>query len=217
MEGSVDYALARKKMIDTQLVPRGITDLRVLEVMSRLPRHKFVDEALHGQAYDDNPLPIGLGQTISQPYIVALMTQELKLKPEDIVLEIGTGSGYQTAILADLCEHVYSIERLPELKIRARRILDELKLFNVSLKTGDGTLGWPEHAPYDAIIVTAASPRVQETLVEQLAVGGRLLIPVGDRGVQRLKRFIRTPGGLDEDDFGGCRFVALIGQEGWEG
>jgi len=213
----VDYALARKKMIDTQLVPRGITDLRVLEVMSRLPRHKFVDEALHGQAYDDNPLPIGLGQTISQPYIVALMTQELQLKPEDVVLEIGTGSGYQTAILADLCEHVYSIERLPELKIRARRILDELKLFNVSLKTGDGTLGWPEHAPYDAIIVTAASPRLQETLVEQLAVGGRLVIPVGDRGVQRLKRYIQTPNGLDEDDFGGCRFVALIGQEGWEG
>ncbi len=217
MVSTVDYALARQKMIDTQLVVRGITDLRVLEVMSRLPRHLFVDEALQGQAYDDNPLPIGLGQTISQPYIVALMTQELRLKPDDIVLEIGTGSGYQTAILADLTEHVYSIERLPELRIRARRILDELKLFNVSLKTGDGTLGWPEQAPFDAIIVTAASPDVPRALTEQLAVGGRLVIPVGDRGVQRLKRFIRTPSGLDEDDFGGCRFVALIGQQGWEG
>ena len=211
----MDYTLARKRMVESHLAARGITDHRLLEVMGRLPRHLFVDEALQTQAYDDNPLPIGQSQTISQPYIVALMTQALMLKETDVCLEIGTGSGYQTAILASMCDHVFSIERIGDLMVRARRVLDELKLFNVTLKMDDGTLGWPDKGPFDAIIVTAAGPSIPQALVDQLVIGGRMVIPVGDRGVQRLKRVIRTPNGLDEDDFGGCRFVALIGEQGW--
>jgi protein-L-isoaspartate(D-aspartate) O-methyltransferase len=211
----VDLKKAREKMVREQLVPRGIKDKRVLMAMGAVPRHVFVDEALWGEAYNDNPLPIGEKQTISQPYIVALMTEALELTGRERVLEIGTGSGYQAAILAELVQKVFSIERIRPLYQRARRILDQLKYFNVVLKIYDGTLGWPEESPFDAIIVTAASPDVPVPLLDQLAVGGRMVIPVGDRYTQSLKRFIKTEKGYEEEDLGGVRFVSLIGEHGW--
>lgn len=204
-------------MVDTQIVGRGIVDPRVIKAMKKVPRHCFVEEGLYGQAYGDYPLPIGEKQTISQPYIVALMTEALRLTGTDRVLEIGTGSGYQTAVLAELAYKVYSVERINNLAIKARGILDKLGYRNIIIKFGDGTLGWKEHAPYEAIIVTAGAPKIPEALLEQLADGGRLVIPVGDRFSQYLTRMTKKGDEFKRDDLGGVRFVSLIGKNGWEG
>ena len=209
----------RKKMVDSQIRSRGIRDERVLEAMEKVPRHFFIEEGLQDQAYSDHPLPIGERQTISQPYIVALMTEALALTGTEKVLEIGTGSGYQAAVLAELADRVFSTERLPRLADRARKILYALRYSNVLIKVGDGTQGWSEEAPFDGIIVTAGAPKVPKPLVQQLAVGGRLVIPVGDRYSQNLLRVVRLsedPGDVDEEDLGGCRFVDLIGEHGWK-
>ncbi|MEE9615155.1 MAG: protein-L-isoaspartate(D-aspartate) O-methyltransferase, partial [Thermodesulfobacteriota bacterium] len=182
-------------MVETQLVPRGIKQPEVLHAMGAVPRHLFVEEGLESQAYADFPLPIGEGQTISQPFIVAYMTEALKLKGTEKVLEVGTGSGYQCAVLALVAERVFSIERISTLASRARRLLDELHCTNVVIEVGDGTLGLPREAPFDGIIVTAGSPEIPETYVEQLAPGGRLIIPVGGEFVQELVRVTRTAKG----------------------
>ena len=203
-------------MVATQIEARGIHDHRVLEAMRKVPRHLFVGEALDYQAYGDFPLPIGEGQTISQPYIVAEMTQALELNKDDRVLEIGTGSGYQTAILAELAFRVYTIERVRELFIKARKLLDQLRYHNVIAKCSDGTLGWPDESPFDAIIVTAGAPEVPKKLVQQVRIGGRIVIPVGDRWSQTLLQVRRQPDGIHETDLGGCRFVKLIGENGWK-
>lgn len=211
----MDYEKSRKNMVETQLSSRGISDKRVLEVMGKVPRHLFVEEALISQAYNDHPLPIGQKQTISQPYIVALMTQALMLKKDDRVLEIGTGSGYQTAILAELADKVYSIERIRELSQKARKVLDELGYFNVLYKVGDGSKGWKEYAPFDAIMATAGAPDVPQPLVDQLAMDGRLVVPVGDRYSQELIVVERIKEGILKTNLGGCRFVDLVGEYAW--
>jgi len=210
----------RMRMVETQIKARGIRDERVLKAMETIPRHLFVDEGLIEQAYSDSPLPIGEHQTISQPYIVALMTEALELKGGEKVLEIGTGSGYQTAILADLADRVFSIERVASLAARARKILDKLNFYNVAIRVGDGSYGWREESPFDGIIVTAAAPDVPRHLLDQLAVGGRMVIPIGGREVQTLYQLIRSrenPQEIIKEDLGGCRFVSLIGESGWKG
>ena len=210
-----DFSKARLKMVEEQLIARGIKDPRVIAAMKKVPRHLFVEEALQSQAYSDHPLPIGEKQTISQPYMVALMTEALQLKGNEKVLEIGSGSGYQTAVLAELAEKVFSVERIRSLAIRARNLLISLGYFNVEIKIFDGTYGWEEMGPYDAIIVTAGAPDIPQPLIDQLAVGGRLVIPVGDASVQDLFRVTRTEEGIKKEDLGGCRFVKLIGKHGW--
>ncbi|QQR82079.1 MAG: protein-L-isoaspartate(D-aspartate) O-methyltransferase [Deltaproteobacteria bacterium] len=212
----MDFHIARKKMVNEQLLARGISDPHVIEVMSRTPRHEFVDSGMTNQAYQDHPLNIGLKQTISQPHIVAFMTQALELTGQEKVLEIGTGSGYQTAILSQLTKKVYSIERLTSLSNKARRTFYRLGLLNITLRIGDGTLGWPEESPYDAIIVTAASPHVPEAYLNQLAEGGRLVIPVGSEEVQTLIRIRKKSGRLEQEKLTECRFVKLVGQYGWQ-
>ncbi len=209
------YTVERHRMVDTQIKLRGIADSRVLAAFRRVPRHRFVPEYLWDQAYNDYPLPIGEDQTISQPYMVALMTEALELRETDRVLEIGAGSGYQAAILAELAAAVYTIDRLESLAQVAERALHSLGYRNVKVRVGDGTLGWPDEAPFDAIIVTAGAPQVPRPLTEQLTLGGRLVIPVGDQYSQTLTRVRRTPGGLKYEDLGGCRFVRLIGKYGW--
>lgn len=206
----------REKMVSTQIEARGIHDHGVLEAIRKVPRHLFIGEALQDQAYGDFPLPIGEGQTISQPYIVAEMTQALELNKDDRVLEIGTGSGYQTAILAELAFRVYTIERVRELFVRARKLLDQLGCHNVVAKCSDGTVGWPDESPFEAIIVTAGAPEVPEKLVQQLTIGGRLVIPVGNRFSQTLLKLRRDEDGVHKTDLGGCRFVKLIGEHGWK-
>ncbi len=206
-------------MVETQIKARGISDPRVLKAMETIPRHLFVDEGLIEQAYYDSPLPIGEHQTISQPYIVALMTQALELKGRERVLEIGTGSGYQTAVLAYLVDRVFSIERIASLAACARKILDALNFYNVAIRVGDGSYGWREEAPFDGIIVTAAAPDVPRYLIDQLAVGGKMVVPVGGRDVQTLYRITRSPENpqdVIQEDLGGCRFVSLIGESGWK-
>lgn len=210
------YKIARQRMLETQLIPRGIKDKRVLDAVRKVPRHLFVDEAFYGQAYGDFPLPIGEEQTISQPFMVAVMTEALELKGDERVLELGTGSGYQTAILAELCHKVFSIERISSLAGRARKVLDKLGYGNVLVKIGDGTLGWKEEAPFDAIIVTAGAPEIPQPLTEQLKIGGRLVIPVGGEFMQSLIRVRKTEKGIEKEDMGGCRFVKLIGEHGWK-
>ena len=210
-----DYRAARLKMVEQQLRPRNIKDEGVLAAMGRVPRHRFVPEKSRFEAYEDYPLPIGQGQTISQPYIVALMTQALRLTGAEKTLEIGTGSGYQTAILAELSKTVYSVERIHVLVEHAETLLRELGYQNVFCKAFDGTLGWPEEAPFDAIMVTAAGPRVPPPLIDQLAEGGRLVIPVGNRSDQDLIRLTKRDGQVDQENLGGCRFVDLIGVHGW--
>ena len=213
----VNFEIARKRMVQEQLVARGITTPHLLDVFQKIPRHLFVQEAMAVQAYSDGPLPIGEKQTISQPYIVALMTDLLELTSKDHVLEIGTGSGYQTAILASLVRRVWTIERIRPLAMQARKVLDTLHLLNVNIKVGDGTLGWPEEGPFDAILVTAGAPAVPETLAAQLAPGGRLVIPVGDEANQTLLRIRKSADGTLSQETGiGCRFVPLIGQQGWQ-
>jgi protein-L-isoaspartate(D-aspartate) O-methyltransferase len=212
----VNYERARARMVEEQLVGRGVSDPRVIAVMATLERHRFVDEALRDRAYDDKPLPIGERQTISQPYMVALMTQALELRGGERVLEIGTGCGYQTAVLAELAATVFSIERLSVLATRARDVLDELGYHNVAIRVGDGTLGWKEEGPFDAIVVTAGTPQVPRPLVEQLASPGRLVFPIGEEDLQTLVRIRKDTDGLREEYFGDCRFVKLVGRYGWE-
>jgi protein-L-isoaspartate(D-aspartate) O-methyltransferase len=208
------YERQRRQLIET-IRDRGIEDLEVLRVFDLVPRHLFVPDAVEHRAYEDAPVPIGFGQTASQPSLQALYLQTLKLQPTDKVLEIGTGSGYQTALLAHLVQHVYSVERLHELSARARTVLDSLRFTNIALLVGDGTIGWSRYAPYDAILVGAASPGVPQALLDQLAVGGRMLIPVGDRNEQILTLFERTPDGFHREDITACTFVPLLGRFGW--
>jgi len=216
----MNFEFARKKMVQEQIVGRGVTDRRVLDTMLKVPRHIFVQEAMALQAYSDSALPIGEKQTISQPYMVALMTELLELTGKEKVLEIGTGSGYQTAILAMLANRVYTAERIRPLALRARKCLDSLKLFNVMLRINDSDgspIGWEEEAPFDAIIVTAGAPSIPEVLVEQLALGGRMVIPVGGESEQRLIRIIKNHDGTVETAACvDCRFVPLIGRQGWQ-
>jgi protein-L-isoaspartate(D-aspartate) O-methyltransferase len=211
-----DFALARRRMVQEQLVARGIKDKRVLDAMMKVPRHLFVEEGLWHQAYGDFPLPIGQGQTISQPYIVALMTEALQLTGDEKVLEIGTGSGYQGAILAELTNQVFSIERISSMASKARKILDELGYAHVLIRVSDGTLGWQEEAPFAGIIVTAGAPETPPTLVQQLEVRGRLVIPVGNEYSQTLLKVVKQEKGYKEEDLGGVRFVKLIGDHGWK-
>jgi protein-L-isoaspartate(D-aspartate) O-methyltransferase len=210
------YAAMRQRMVDTQIAIRGVSDPRVLAAMRKVPRHRFIPSHLWDQAYHDYPLPIGEDQTISQPYIVALMTEIMEIKATDKVLEIGTGSGYQAAILAELAAQVFTIDRMASLLIRAEEILKSLGYINIKTKVGDGTLGWPEEMPFDAIIVTAGAPQVPRPLTEQLALGGRLVIPVGDQWSQTLTCVRKTIEGLKFEYHGGCRFVRLIGEHGWQ-
>jgi len=211
----IDDERARLKMVDEQLAARGIKDRRVLSAMGRVPRHLFVEEALRDSAYGDHALPIGEQQTISQPYMVALMTETLALKGTERVLEIGTGSGYQTAVLAELAAQVYSVERIDSLAVKARRLLTTLGYRNVQIKVFDGTYGWKEEAPFDAILVTAGSPEIPMPLTEQLKEGGRMVIPVGERTTQVLKKVTKTPAGIEVTALTGCVFVPLIGGHGW--
>lgn len=210
------YIKLRREMVHYQIEKRGIRDKRVLDAFLKVPRHLFVDESLRNRAYEDYPLPIGDEQTISQPYTVAFMTDALKLKGEEKVLEIGSGSGYQTAILLELAKEVFCIERLASLAEKAMRKLKELNYSNFHIRVGDGTVGWKEEAPFDAILVAAGSPRVPPSLKEQLAIGGRLIIPVGDRYTQTMTLVTRkTEKLLEEKYLGAFRFVGLIGEEGW--
>ena len=213
----IDYEAARRRMVENQIIARGITSASVLEAFREVPRHLFVPSNQQVYAYQDGPLPIGLGQTISQPYIVAYMTEKLALNGEEKVLEIGTGSGYQAAILSQLAGEVHSIERHPQLANLARKILHDLGCDNVTVQVGDGTNGLPEFAPYQAIIVTAAGPDVPTPLLEQLGEGGRLIMPVGGRGGQLLKLFCRVEGEIQQEDLSPVAFVPLIGDHGWPG
>jgi protein-L-isoaspartate(D-aspartate) O-methyltransferase len=213
----MDYSGKRQQMVRQQLMDRGIHDSRVIEAFKKVPRHLFLDEALWPQAYDDHPLPIGEKQTISQPYIVALMTEALQLTGKERILEVGTGSGYQAAILAELAEEVYSIERIPPLAKRARKVLDSLKYTNIIIRIGDGTNGLKEFSPYDGIITTAAAPEAPDPLLLQLDMGGRLIIPIGDEYTQDLKMYVKeAEDTYREQSLGGCRFVKLIGEHGWK-
>ena len=211
------FAAARQNMVNTQLITRGIADPRVLAAMQKVPRHRFVPSHLWDQAYNDYPLPIGEDQTISQPYIVALMTEILEPREADKVLEIGMGSGYQAAILAELVAQVFTIDRMAPLVTNARQMLESMGYQNIKTRVGDGTEGWPEEMPFDGIMVTAAAPQVPRPLTEQLALGGRLVIPVGDRYSQTLTLVRQTKEGLKYEYHGGCRFVPLIGKHGWDG
>jgi protein-L-isoaspartate(D-aspartate) O-methyltransferase len=202
-------------MVEKQIAARGISDVQVLAAMRAVPRHLFVSEALMDQAYSDFPLPIGEQQTISQPFIVAEMTQALQLTPEDRVLEIGTGSGYQAAILAHIAYRVYTIERIHSLYLKTRRLFDKLSYHNIVTRYSDGTTGWKEESPFDAIIVTAGAPEIPAVLVNQLAMGGRMVIPVGNQHSQDLIRLVRDKSGVNQTNLGGCRFVKLVGEHGW--
>lgn len=209
------YERLRESMVKNQIEARGITDPAVLSAMREVPRHMFVSEALMAQAYSDHPLPIGEQQTISQPYIVAQMTQALQLDRTDRVLEIGTGSGYQAAVLAQIVYRVYTIEKKRNLHIQARKIFDQLRTMNVVTRYSDGTMGWKEESPFDAILVTAGAPEIPATLLNQLAMGGRMVIPVGQSFSQELIKLYRDENGIHQSRLGGCRFVKLVGEYGW--
>ncbi|MEW6614483.1 MAG: protein-L-isoaspartate(D-aspartate) O-methyltransferase [Thermodesulfobacteriota bacterium] len=213
----MDFDAERQRMVETQLKTRGITSLRVLEAMRKVPRHSFVPPEFISSAYYDGPLSIGEGQTISQPYMVALMTECLGLKGEEKVLEVGTGSGYQTAILAELAKEVYSIEIHKSLSEKARQVLTYLGYNNIEFRIGDGSRGWEEESPFDGIIVTAGSPDIPGTLQNQLTDGGRLVIPVGSRFVQTLYRITRVGRYFKREEFTSCVFVPLVGEHGWKG
>lgn len=211
------FAIARRRMVEEQVIARGIKDKRVINAMLEVPRHMFVEEALQAKAYQDAPLPIGERQTISQPYMVAAMSEALSLDGTETVLEVGTGSGYQAAVLAMLADRVFSLERIPALARRARKVLDECGFSKVNIRLADGTQGWQDMAPFDAIIVTAGAPEVPQDYLTQLAVGGRLVIPVGNRESQVLMRITRTAQGeYQKEQLLGCRFVPLVGKHGWE-
>lgn len=211
----MDPIAARERMVEQQLRARNIRDERVLEAFRTIPRHLFLDSALRGSAYGDHALPIGLGQTISQPYMVALMTEALRPRPEHRILEIGTGSGYQAAILSTLVRTVFTIERITALAQRAQQILASLGIHNVIQRMGDGSVGWKQFAPYDGIIVTAGAPRLPDSLPAQLTPGGRIVIPIGTGTNQLLRVYEQTPDGLEEHEGCLCAFVPLIGREGW--
>jgi protein-L-isoaspartate(D-aspartate) O-methyltransferase len=211
-----DYRVARERMVNKQLVPRGIKDKGVLRAMGKIHRHLFIEEALIAEAYNDHPLPIGHKQTISQPYIVALMTEALELTGKEKTLEIGTGSGYQTAILAELSEKVYTIERVRPLMEQARTLLNQLGYTNILFKSYDGTLGWEGYAPFDAVIITAGAPKIPEPLLNQLGDGARMIIPIGDKFSQELIKVTKVKDDYKEENLGGCRFVDLIGAHGWK-
>jgi protein-L-isoaspartate(D-aspartate) O-methyltransferase len=211
-----DFTRIRDRMVEEQLVARGICHPGVLQAMREVPRHRFVDEGLSASAYGDHALPLGYGQTISQPYMVAIMTEALDPKPEHRVLEIGTGSGYQAAVLARLVRTVFTIERIPQLTVRAQRLLEELGIENVVLTTGDGTIGWKRFAPFDGIVVTAGGPQPPASLIQQLASGGRLVCPTGSRDLQQLAVVTKGAGEEFSTRWGiSCNFVPLLGREGW--
>jgi protein-L-isoaspartate(D-aspartate) O-methyltransferase len=209
------YGTVRERMVQEQLLGRDIIDVRTIAAMSEVPRHCFVDDAQRGRAYGDHPLPIEAGQTISQPYIVAYMTQALQLQGDEKVLEIGTGSGYQAAVLSRLCRQVYTVERINSLLAGARKTFDKLRYYNIRAKLDDGTLGWPENGPYDAIVVTAGGPSIPGPLVDQLADRGRLIIPVGDQYVQELQLLVKEEGQVEINNLASVRFVDLVGEHGW--
>jgi protein-L-isoaspartate(D-aspartate) O-methyltransferase len=212
-----EFAIPRQRMVERLRDHYKIADARVLDVMNKLPRHLFVPPALQSQSYKDNALPIASGQTISQPYIVARMTEILNLSRKDKVLEIGAGTGYQTAVLAALARSIFAVERLPNLAAEARERLKRLGIYNISLKTDDGTTGWEAYSPYDAILVAAGGPDIPHPLVDQLKVGGRLVIPIGTGTKnQNLVRLVKTEAGIETEDFGPCAFVPLIGEHGWQ-
>jgi len=210
------FSKARERMVREQIVPRGITDEKTLAAMMAVPRHLFVDKGLESKAYGDHPLPIGSGQTISQPFIVALMSESLQLTGDQTVLEIGTGSGYQAAILSRMCRKVYTVERIPALLSDARKVFDKLRYNNIQTKLDDGTLGWPENGLYDAIMVTAGGPKIPDPLIDQLADPGRLVIPVGDVYTQELKLMTKVDGEVEVSHLEYVRFVELIGKHGWK-
>jgi protein-L-isoaspartate(D-aspartate) O-methyltransferase len=216
MPKSKEFARQISNMLETQLRRRGITDPVVLAAMESVPRHEFVPEEFRARAYDDVPLPIGDGQTISQPYIVAAMTAALRLRPGDRVLEIGTGCGYQAAVLSPIAGEVFSVERRPELALSASARLERLLYANVHVHCGDGTLGLPEFAPFDAILVAAAAPTVPEPLLAQLAEGGRIILPVGDAEHQELRLIEKSGTSFRNTALEGCRFVPLVGYHGWQ-
>ena len=206
----------RREMVEKQIVSRGVTDPKVIDAMFKVQRHLFVSEALVDSAYGDFPLPIGEGQTISQPYIIAEMTQSLDLKGHERVLEIGTGSGYQAAVLSMIVYKVYTIERNHALFLQTRKLFDKLKYHNIVTRYSDGTQGWSEEAPFDAIIVTAGGQEIPLPLIQQLATGGCLVMPVGGSNFQELLKIEKTKDGIKTTNLGGCRFVKLIGQYGWD-
>jgi protein-L-isoaspartate(D-aspartate) O-methyltransferase len=206
----------REKMVEEQLVARGVTDPRVLAAMRQVPRHLFVEEALQDRAYGDHPLPIGDGQTISQPFMVGRMTELLRLDGTEKVLEIGTGSGYQAAVLGELCARVCTIERVPRLARRARELLEQLGYHNVWVRVANGTLGWPDEAPFDRIVVTAGGPHVPPPLFEQLAEGGSMVMPVGEAATQVLQVIDKRGGEMHMTEHSTCVFVKLVGKYAWE-
>ncbi|HLC27332.1 MAG TPA: protein-L-isoaspartate(D-aspartate) O-methyltransferase [bacterium] len=212
----MDFELERNQMVELQLIQRGIRNERVLKAMRKVSRHLFMEPALRERAYGDYPLPIGEGQTISQPYIVGYMSEALDLTGTEKVLEIGTGSGYQTAILAELAEQVFSIERIKSLALKAREVLDALGYHNVAIKIFDGSYGWAEQAPFDAILVTAGAPKIPRVFIDQLAERGRLVIPVGGESYQILCKISKGPNGIRTQKLSNCVFVKLIGEHGWK-
>jgi protein-L-isoaspartate(D-aspartate) O-methyltransferase len=211
----IDRFVAQRRALIEKLQERGIRELEILRAFDQVPRHEFLPEGVRHRAYEDAPVPIGYGQTASQPSLQALYMQLLRLGADDKVLEVGTGSGFQTAVLAQLVDRVYSVERLRPLGIRARETLDRLRVSNVAILVGDGTIGWSRYAPYDAILVAAGGPESPEPLIAQLADGGRMLIPVGDRDMQRLLLVRRTGGGIQYEEVLDCTFVPLLGRFGW--
>lgn len=211
----MDFETLRERMVEYQLIPRGINDPLTLDAFRKVERHKFVPQEFLDSAYGDHPLPIGNGQTISQPFIVALMTESLSLTGKENVLEIGTGSGYQTGILAELAKNVYSVERIPDLAERSAHVLSALGYKNITITIKDGSLGWPEHAPYNAIMVTASCPAKPTTLLEQLGDGGKLVAPIGAAFGQILTLFTKEKKLITARELCGCMFVPLIGREGW--
>ena len=213
---SIKYARQREEMVRNQIEARGIKSPRVLAAFRRVPRHLFVSEALRDQAYGDYPLPIGEQQTISQPFIVAEMTQALDLGEDDRVLEIGTGSGYQAAILAQIVYRVYTIERKHSLYLQTRNLFDKLHYHNIVMKYADGTKGWQDESPFDGIIVTAGAPQIPDVLIDQLGEGGRLVVPVGNQHTQELIKIFRDDQNIRQTNLGGCRFVKLVGKHGWK-
>jgi protein-L-isoaspartate(D-aspartate) O-methyltransferase len=212
----VDYAQLRDKMVQEQLFSRGINDARVLSAMAKIPRHLFVDREFWDRAYEDCPLPIGENQTISQPYMVALTIESLRLEGSEKVLEVGTGSGYAAAVLAELCAKVFSVEAVETLASNARATLATLGYQNVSVLLGDGTLGWGEHAPYDHIVISAAAPCIPRPLLEQLRSPGYMVLPMGEKELQTLVRIRKDADAIREEYLGECRFVKLTGKYGWE-
>lgn len=212
----IAYRQARERMIQEQLVSRGINDPRVLRAMAKVPRHLFLESELWDQAYKDHPLPIGADQTISQPYMVALMAQALELKGAERVLEVGTGSGYAAAVLSELCTEVFTVEAVEELALKAHTLLRRLGYRNVSVRVGDGTLGWEEQAPFDAAIISAAAPCIPRPLLEQLKTPGYLVFPMGEKELQALVRIRKDTAGIREEYLCECQFVKLRGRYGWE-